>query len=166
MIARKTLLSTENAVVATLHKDNMADSTLWWLAAGGLISVELITGTFYLLMISLGLIAAALAAHAGLPLPWQLGSAALVGCGSVLAWRAYKQSQPAAVLAQANPDVNMDVGETVHVDHWQDDNTCSVKYRGAHWDAALQKGQAARAGSYLIAEVVGNRLILKQPNPS
>jgi hypothetical protein len=84
----------------------------------------------------------------------------------VLAWRAYRQSEPAAVPAQANPDVNLDVGETVHVDHWQEDNTCSVRYRGAHWDAALQKGQAARVGSYLIAEVVGSRLILKQPNPS
>ena len=54
----------------------MADSTLWWLAAGGLIAVELITGTFYLLMISLGLVAAALAAHAGLAHALAMG-----GCG-------------------------------------------------------------------------------------
>lgn len=144
----------------------MADSTLWWLAAGGLIAVELITGTFYLLMISLGLIAAALAAHAGFPMPWQWVAAAVVGGGSVLTWRAYKRSQPAAAPARANHDVNMDVGETVHVDHWQDDNTCSVKYRGAHWDAALQEGQLAHTGTYVIAEVVGSRLILKPSHTS
>lgn len=140
----------------------MADSTLWWLAAGGLIAVELITGTFYLLMISLGLIAAALAAHAGLVTPWQWVSAALVGGGSVLAWRAYKRSQPAAAPARANHDVNLDIGETVQVDQWQADYTCSVKYRGAHWDALLQEGQPAETGAYVIAEVVGSRLVLKK----
>lgn len=144
----------------------MADSTLWWLAAGGLIAVELLTGTFYLLMISLGLIAAALAAHAGLAMPWQWVSAAVVGGGSVLAWRGYKRSQPAAAPARANHDVNMDVGGTVHVEHWQDDNTCSVRYRGAHWDAALHEGQLAQTGVYVIAEVVGSRLILKQSHTS
>ncbi len=144
----------------------MADSTLWWLAAGGLIAVELITGTFYLLMISLGLIAAAVAAHAGLPPPWQWVSAAVVGGGSVLAWRGYKRSQPATAPARANHDVNLDLGETVYVDHWQDDNTCSVKYRGAHWDATLQEGQSAKTGSYVIAEVVGSRLVLKKSHIS
>ena len=40
----------------------MAFSTVWWLVTGGLIAVELLTGTFYLLMLSLGAAAAALAA--------------------------------------------------------------------------------------------------------
>ncbi len=141
----------------------MADSTFWWLAAGGLIALELITGTFYLLMLSLGLVAAALSAHAGLPQAWQWVCAAAVGGGSVLVWRRYKKSQPPMAPAQANHDVNMDVGETVQVDHWQADHTCSVHYRGAHWDATLQAGQAAQPGPHLIVEVIGSRLILK-PN--
>ena len=140
----------------------MANSTLWWLAAGGLVALELITGTFYLLMISLGLIAGALAAHAGLPLPGQWVFAAVVGGGSVLAWRAFKRAQAPGAPAQANPDVNMDVGELVEVDHWEENGTCGVKYRGAHWDAALQEGQAAVPGTYVIAQVVGSRLILKK----
>ncbi|NCN69800.1 MAG: NfeD family protein [Betaproteobacteria bacterium] len=139
----------------------MADSTLWWLAAGGLIAVELITGTFYLLMLSLGLVAAALSAHAGFSQPLQWVCAALVGGGSVLVWRRYKKTQPPIAPAQANHDVNMDVGETVLVDHWQDDHTCSVKYRGAHWDATLQAGHPALPGPHLIAEVIGSRLFLK-----
>lgn len=139
----------------------MADSTLWWLAAGGLIAVELITGTFYLLMIALGLVAAALATHAGASSPVQWVSAAVVGGGAVLAWRSYKKSQPSEAPAQANPNVNMDVGQQVQVEHWQADNTCAVRYRGAHWDATLQAGQTAQVGSYVIAEVIGSRLVLK-----
>jgi len=144
----------------------MADSTLWWLVAGGLIAVELVTGTFYLLMISTGTIAAALAAHAGASMVWQWVLAAAVGSGSVLVWRRIKKSQPAAAPAQANHDVNMDIGETVHVAEWRDDGSCSVKYRGAQWDAALMPGEVASPGSYTIAEVSGSRLMLKKlPNP-
>lgn len=140
----------------------MADSTIWWLAAGGLIALELVSGTFYLLMISLGLVAAALSAHAGFPMSWQWVAASLVGGGSVLAWRAYKRSRPATLPAQENHDVNMDIGETIHVDQWQDDRTCSVKYRGAQWHANLRDGETAEPGAYVIAEVVGSRLILKK----
>jgi membrane protein implicated in regulation of membrane protease activity len=43
----------------------MAQSTLWWLLAGTAVGVELATGTFYLLMLALGLAAAAVAAHMG-----------------------------------------------------------------------------------------------------
>jgi len=69
----------------------MADSTLWWLAAGGLIAVELVTGTFYLLMISTGMIAAALAAPTGASSVGQWVIAALVGISSVLIWRRVKK---------------------------------------------------------------------------
>ena len=65
----------------------MADSTLWWLLAGAAVAVELLTGTFYLLMLALGLAAGALAAHAR-RWPRQRSScaAALVGGGAVGGW--------------------------------------------------------------------------------
>jgi len=140
----------------------MANSTFWWLAAGALIAVELVTGTFYLLMISTGLIAAALAAQAQVDVLWQWVIAAVVGGGSVLVWRRYKKSQPAIAPANANPDVNMDVGEVVHVSSFRADGSCSVKYRGAHWDAALQAGELPVPGNFTIVEVIGSRLILKK----
>jgi membrane protein implicated in regulation of membrane protease activity len=140
----------------------MADSTLWWLATGGLVAVELITGTFYLLMVALGLAVAALAAHAGLPLTGQWLVASIVGGGSVLVWHRYKRAQPSVAPAQSNPDVNMDIGELVHVDAWQPDGSTAVHYRGAHWDATLLAGQPAETGSYVIAQVIGSRLILKK----
>ena len=144
----------------------MNDSTIWWLAAGGLIVTELVSGTFYLLMLSLGLAAAALAAHAGCSLPWQWVTAATVGGGSVLAWHLYKKAQPETAPAKANRDVNMDIGETVQVQSWPNGNTCKVKYRGALWDAALMPGETATLGAHTIAEVVGSRLMLKKLSTS
>jgi membrane protein implicated in regulation of membrane protease activity len=114
-------------------------------------------------MVSAGLVAAALSAHAGLAVPWQWVTAALVGGGSVLAWRSIKKAQPPTAPAQSNHDVNMDIGQTVHVQSWMDDGTCSVKYRGAQWEAALVQGEDATSpGVYTIVEVVGSRLILKK----
>ena len=43
----------------------MAFSTIWWLMAGVAVIAELLTGTLYLLMVALGLAAAAIAAHLG-----------------------------------------------------------------------------------------------------
>ena len=40
----------------------MEASTIWWLAAGAVVVAELLTGTFYLLMVALGLVAAAIPA--------------------------------------------------------------------------------------------------------
>ena len=69
----------------------MAQTTIWWVLAGAVIALELLSGTFYLLMLSLGLVGAAIAAHLGASMPIQLVVAAVVGGGSVLAWRSYKQ---------------------------------------------------------------------------
>ena len=63
----------------------MSDSTLWWLLAGSTVALELFTGTFYLLMLAVGMAAGALAAHAGLGLVGQLIVAAITGCRASLA---------------------------------------------------------------------------------
>ena len=138
----------------------MAESTIWWVLAGAVIAVELLSGTFYLLMVSLGLVAAAIAAHAGSSLAMQLVVAALVGGGSVVAWRSCRQKQPTAMPASANHDVNMDIGETVHVDAWGPDGSSSVKYRGANWSVSLVAGAIPTPGTYRIVEVIGSRLIV------
>lgn len=140
----------------------MAESTIWWLLAGAVIAVELVTGTFYLLMLSIGLVAAAVVAHAGAPATVQLVVAAVVGGGSVVAWRSYKQKQPSALPASANRDVNLDVGETVHVDVWGPDGTSTVKYRGANWSVSLIPGATPSPGRHRIVEVIGSRLVVKK----
>ena len=140
----------------------MAESTMWWVLAGVAIGVELVTGTFYLLMVSIGLMAAAISAHLGASTAAQYVVAALIGGGSVVAWRAYKQQQPSALPASANHDVNMDIGETVHVEAWNPDGTSTVKYRGAQWRVSMAPGDTPTPGVHTIIEVIGSRLVVKK----
>lgn len=140
----------------------MAESSIWWLLTGAAVAVELITGTFYLLMLGLGLVAAALAAHLGAGLTLQLVTAALVGGGAVTAWHLLGGKKMRGVPAQSNQDVNMDIGQTVHVHSWHADGTASIKYRGAAWTVQLLQGSSAGAGTYRIVQVVGSRLIVEK----
>ena len=139
----------------------MALTTIWWVLAGLVIVAELMTGTFYLLMISVGLVAGALAAHLGLGMNTQIIVAAVIGSGATLAWHFYKAKQPRALHAEANRDVNLDIGETVQVDAWNTDGTAAVKYRGAQWTVQAAPGAAQAAGSYRVKEVAGSRLVVE-----
>src|SRR5438105_2792364 len=133
----------------------MTDSTLWWLMTGTAIAVELLTGTFYLLMVAIGLAAGALAAYAGASTSMQLVVAAVVGGGAVMAWHLVRPRQPAGP-ASANRDVNLDIGETVQVEAWDADGTASVKYRGANWTVVPAPGSAQTTGPHRVREVVGS----------
>ena len=140
----------------------MTESTLWWVLAGVTVAMELLTGTFYLLMIAIGLIAAAVSVYFGASPTVQLVLAAVVSGGSVLAWRSYKLKVPAVLPAGSNPDVNLDVGETVHIEAWDSEGNGSAKYRGASWNVSLAPGSQAASGLYQIVEVVGSRLVVKK----
>ncbi len=138
----------------------MAESTLWWLATGLAVAVELVTGTFYLLMIAIGLAAAAVTAHLGAGTTAQTVVAAMVGGGAVAGWHLRKLRRPPTAAAASNPDVNLDIGEIVHIDHWQPDGTTTVKYRGANWTVVHRSGNAPSTGAHRVAEVVGSRLMV------
>ena len=138
----------------------MEESTIWWLAAGAVVVAELLTGTFYLLMVALGLVAAAVCAHLGLPVTLQIVAAAVVGTGAVLAWHQAKRRRPGDPSARADRSVNMDVGETILIDAWNADGTTTVKYRGATWTAIHRPGVTPSTGMHRVAELVGNRLLV------
>jgi membrane protein implicated in regulation of membrane protease activity len=139
-----------------------APSTVWWVATGLLIAVELATGTFYLLMLALGAAAAALAAHAGASTNAQLVVAAVVGGGAITAWHVRRMRQPAAPPAEANRDVNLDIGTRVLVQAWNADGTARVTHRGASW-AARHSGRGAPVpGDHVIVALHGNELMLKR----
>ena len=140
----------------------MAESSIWWLLTGAAVAVELMTGTFYLLMFAVGLAAAAIAAHLGASVTSQLVIAALIGGGAVVAWHFLRGKKMVGKKAEFNSDVNMDIGQTVHVDTWQADGTATIKYRGANWTAQLQEGSSSGVGAYSVEQVIGSRLILKK----
>lgn len=139
-------------------------STLWWIAAGVLVAAELASGSFYLLMLAIGAAAAAIAGHAGLGFNAQLLVAALVGGGAVAAWHLRRGSRPAAVPASRNRDVNLDIGETVHVPAWDAEANAQVQYRGATWSAHFAGPGMPRPGAHTIRAIEGNRLIV-EPSP-
>lgn len=138
----------------------MEESTIWWLAAGAVVVAELLSGTFYLLMLAVGLVAAALSAHLGLPLALQIVTAALVGGGAVVAWYFVKKRRPGDPSARADRSVNLDVGETILIEAWNSDGTTTVKYRGATWTAIHRAGVTPSTGMHRVAELVGNRLLV------
>ena len=139
----------------------MSESTIWWLLAGAAVGIELVTGTFYLLMLAIGLAAAAIASHLGMALTGQLVTAAVVGGGAVVLWHYVRGDQPGNLPAQSNADVHIDIGEAVFVDAWNADGTTNVNYRGSNW-AAITRGQAPTAGQHRIKELMGNRLVLEK----
>ena len=143
----------------------MSNPTLWWLLAGIAVAIELATGTFYLLMISIGLAAAAIAAHLGVPVTGQIITAAVVGGGAVVLWHWKDSKKPKSLHANANPDVHIDIGEQVTVTAWNADGTTNVNYRGSNWTAVLARklkaDTAPDTGQYRIKEMSGNRLLIE-----
>ena len=136
----------------------MDNPTLWLIVAGVLVMAELLTGTFYLLMLSLGATAAALTAYADGTLTWQIVSAAIVGGGAAVLWHLKK---PLSNDAQ-DSNVHLDIGETVTVDAWDAQGHTQVKHRGAQWAAICAPGSMPEIGMHRICEMQGNRLVLEK----
>lgn len=141
----------------------MADWVNWLVAAGALIVLEMFTGTFYLLMIGLGLAVGGLAALASQGPAVQFVAAAIVGVVATLILRRSRIGRRGRSDATRDPNVNLDIGQTVFVDAWMlegDRHAARVKYRGADWDVELEHGGQAVPGYFVIRQVRGNRFIV------
>jgi len=133
----------------------------WWIGAGVLIVLELMHGTFYLLMVALGFIAAALARLAGADELMQFGVAAFVALAAVLLLRNTRFGRRTKKRADAprNPDVNLDIGSTLRVPAWHE-GRARTNYRGAAWDVELAPGEPEDASIYEITALHGNCLVV------
>jgi membrane protein implicated in regulation of membrane protease activity len=137
----------------------MADWMVWLAAAGVLIVLELFTGTFYLLMMAIGLAFGALAAWLGAAMPVQTIVAAVVGIAGTGILHRSRLGRRSKVDPARDQNVNLDIGERVTVDAWHG-GRARVMYRGALWDVELGPGAQPQAGDFRIVEVQGSRLIL------
>jgi membrane protein implicated in regulation of membrane protease activity len=133
------------------------DPALAWLLAGlALIVVELLTGTFYLLILGLAAGIGSLAAWLGTPVWMQaliVGVAGVVGCVILHKRKLARPSRPA--------DNQMDVGQTVTVESWisEPQRLARVRYRGAPWEAEILGSDAVAPGAILyVVATEGNRL--------
>jgi membrane protein implicated in regulation of membrane protease activity len=137
----------------------MADWMNWLVLAGALVILEMFTGTFYLLMIAIGLAVGGAAALLGASLPVQTVAAAVVGVIATFVLRRSRFGSAAATEAARDPSVNMDIGQSVAVPGWSD-GAARVMYRGAQWDLELAPGARAESGNFKIVEVRGSRLVV------
>ncbi|MES2755932.1 MAG: NfeD family protein [Pseudomonadota bacterium] len=137
----------------------MADWIYWLVAAGVLVVLELFTGTFYLLMIAIGVASGALAASMGMSVPVQAIVAGVVGVAATGLLHRSRFGRPARGDPARDRNVNIDIGQHLTVDAWRD-GKARVMYRGALWDIELAHGAHAQAGVFKIVEVQGSRLIV------
>jgi membrane protein implicated in regulation of membrane protease activity len=140
------------------------DHSLAWVI-GGLVLViaELLTGTFYLLMLGVAAFGAAAAAYLGLQFSSQVIAAAIiaaVGCYGVHAYRAKNRSQQMP---------SIDAGKPATFEQWIDPaaRLARVRYRGASWDAQVEGAQPLEPGSVLyVLNTDGNTLKVAAKHPA
>ncbi len=122
----------------------MQDYLIWTILGIVLVIVELMTGTFYLVVFGVGALFAALAAWLGAPFIVQVTVAGVVaGIGTWLV-----QKWHAAQHKDGDQSNAIDVGQTVTVARWinQPEGMLRVKYRGTEWDARIKPGDLVAAG--------------------
>jgi membrane protein implicated in regulation of membrane protease activity len=148
----------------------MSDWISWFVAAGIVVTFELFTGTFYLLMIAVGLTAGGVAAWVGADDSIQYIVAAVVGAAATYALRRSKIGGTQKNNAARDPNVNLDIGQRLVVNNWKNHEgggcTARAMYRGALWDIELAHGAAAQPGIFTIREVRGSHLIVTNNSSS
>ena len=143
----------------------MEHSLTWAIVGLVLVITELLTGTFYLLMLGIAAFGAALAAWLGQPFGVQAVVAAVVsaaGCYGVHVYRAKN------VKGQMAP---IDAGQPASFENWVDPGArlARVRYRGASWDAKIEGdgSESAAPGSLLyVIRTDGNTLKVTDRRPA
>lgn len=112
----------------------LSAATLWLILAALLGIIELIATTFYLLVLAAAALVAAGAAWFGMELEWQISLFAVIAIvGSI--WVRRIRSIPTKSDAQAEALQNLDQGQIVYVNAWDEAGCATVQYRGADWQA-------------------------------
>lgn len=143
----------------------MTDWMIWFTAVCVLVVLEMASGTFYLLMLAIGVAGGGVAAILGAGGIWQCVIAAVIAAAATTALRRSRFGKSEQIPASRNPDVNLDIGQTISVDVWEQATSVTprarVPYRGAFWDVELAAGNQAVTGVFVIEEIRGNCLIVR-----
>ena len=127
----------------------------WFLLALILVALEMMTGTFYLLMVALAMAIGGLFALFGFPFSIQLILAALAGLVCIGLLRHWRKEHGSDTINQS-----LDIGQSVEIITWREDGTARVFYRGAEWDAELDTTSSGHEGSFYIKDIRGSVLVL------
>jgi len=137
----------------------------WWILALALSVGEMLTATFYLLVLAAGAAAGGLVAWFGGSVTLQVLATAVVAFGGwVWLWRRnpWRSGKSAS---EGDRNMQLDVGERIRVERWIDGRSTRVLYRGAQWSVELdplEPDASAAEGFFVIARIDGSRLIVRR----
>lgn len=127
----------------------------WFVLALVLLGLEMMTGTFYLLMVAIAMAVGGLAALLGADVTWQLTLSALMVVAGTIILRRWKSAHTGETS-----NASLDIGQAVRVIKWNDNGSIRVFYRGAEWDAEPESADTPRDETLYIAAVRGSGLVL------
>jgi len=132
------------------------ETYLVWLAAGFvLVIAELVTGTFFLLVLGIAAFAGSATAWFGLGFWLEALCAAAVAIAGVFWVQRRRKTMPQPDMA------SLDVGQAVTLDAWinREQGAARVKYRNTLWDAEVEGERELDHGQVLFIRAVdGNTL--------
>jgi membrane protein implicated in regulation of membrane protease activity len=140
----------------------MADYLVWTIAGLLLVISELVTGTFYLLVLGIAGLAGAAVAYLGLNFWAQAVISAVIAVGGVV-W-IHQRRKRMTPPAMPSPDA----GQPVIWESWVHEaaRLARVSYRGASWEARVDGESAGQPGEVLyIRAVNGNTLEVTKNRP-
>ena len=134
---------------------------LWAVTGIVLIIIEMLTGTFYLLVLGIAALVAAAAAYLGQSFWVQAVIVAAVSVlGVILIKRFRGKDRPAS-------DQGLDIGQAVTLEAWisEPDGLARVKYRNAQWEAQVSGDRTPGGKVFYIHAVDGNTLRVSAVKP-
>ena len=138
----------------------MAPYVYWFLLAFGLMALEMMTGTFYLLVLGIALGIGGAAALLGLSMPLQYTLSAVAGIAGIVILRRVRRG-----MVSGAPNQSLDIGQQVQAVTWREDGTARAQYRGSAWEAEPEFPEMPRAGPLYIKALRGSTLILTDRKP-
>lgn len=140
----------------------MENHVIWLLIGFGLLIVELLTGTFYLLVLGIAAFGGAAAAWLGHGFPIQIITTAVVA--AIGSWMVHVYRARNA-LQQMKP---VDFAKPVTFENWmnQRERLARVRYRDASWEALVaDDGEIETGGTLYILSAEGNMLRVTKTRP-
>ena len=133
--------------------------SLWLIAAAALTGLEMLTGTFYVLLMAIAALAGCAAALKGFSFEQQLlvfGAFALV---EAIGFTLYRRRHPAKQTENF-----LDVGNQVVFKNTTPDGSWVVRYRGSDWQARPAREETRKDAPLVITKAAGNILIVDNPS--
>jgi membrane protein implicated in regulation of membrane protease activity len=141
----------------------MDPALAWAIVALVLVIAELLSGTFYLLMLGVAAFGAAAAAWLGHDFAVQSVVGALLAAGGCYGVHVYR----ARADTKRMPPI--DLGMPASFESWLDAGSrlARVRYRGASWDARVEGSEAVEPGATLfVLAAEGNTLKVTKQRPA